>query len=88
MSTFFKVFIISLISAAALAVLVTMFKTKRGAKVLFLTVLQGVAALFAVNIIGLLTGVTLAVNWYTLGASAVFGAPGVISMLLLEVIFR
>lgn len=51
-----------------------------------MSVLQGVAALFAVNVLGTLTGVTLAVNWWTLGASALGGTAGVILLLGLNVI--
>lgn len=87
MSTFTSILVITIISCAALTVLITMLKTGHFVKAVFLTCLQGVAALFAVNAAGLLTGVTLSVNWYTIGAGAVFGTPGVISVLLLDVIF-
>ncbi len=87
MSTFTSVLVITILSCAVLTVFIAMLKTGHFFKALFLTCLQGVAAVFAVNAVGLLTGVTLAVNWYTLSTGAVFGTPGVISLLLLDVIF-
>lgn len=63
-----------------------MKKTKHFIKALFLTVVQGLAALFAVNASGMITGVTLPLNALTIGSSAVFGTPGVIMNLLLKII--
>ena len=87
MSIFFKSVTVALVSACALAVLITMLRSDKAFRAFLLTCLQGVAALFAVNITGLLTGVTLSVNWCSLGAGAIFGTPGVISLLILDVIF-
>ncbi len=50
-------------------------------KAFLLTLTQGVASLFAVNLTGMLTGITIAVNWYTLGVCCLTGTPGVIMML-------
>lgn len=47
----------------------------------------GVGALGAVNLFASYTGVGIAVNWYTAFASVVLGAPGVIAMLILRVLF-
>ena len=46
------------------------------------------AALFAVNIAGLATGIQLSVNRWSLGAGALLGVPGVISMLVLNIVFK
>ena len=56
--------------AAALVILGAMLRSGHALKALLMSVLQGVAALFAVNVLGTLTGVTLAVNWWTLGISS------------------
>ena len=64
-----------------------MIKSEKGASSLFLSALQGIAALFAVNLTGLVTGVTVAVNWYTVAASAILGLPAVIGTLVLNMIF-
>ena len=55
-------------------------------KSIFLSAFQGLAALLAVNALGLLTGVTLAVNWYTILACVCLGIPASISMLVLDII--
>lgn len=52
----------------------------------FLTAIQGVAALFAVNVAGGLTGVTLSVNALTIGSGVLFGTPGIIMNLIAEVV--
>lgn len=66
--------------------LVSMKKSGHFIKSVFLTVVQGLAALLAVNASGLMTGVTLPMNWLTLGTSAVFGTAGVIANLLIKII--
>ncbi len=66
--------------------LLSMKKNGHFFKSLFVTVVQGIAALLAVNASGLITGVTLSVNAFTLGTSAVFGTPGVIMNLLIKII--
>lgn len=63
-----------------------MIKSEKGATSFFLSALQGIAALFAVNLTGLVTGVTVAVNWYTVAASAILGLPAVIGTLVLNFI--
>jgi len=45
---------------------------------------MGAAALGAVNLTGLVTGVVLPVNLFTALVTLVLGAPGVVSMLVLQ----
>jgi pro-sigmaK processing inhibitor BofA len=45
---------------------------------------MGLAAMGAVNLTGLLTGVTLPWNLFTLLVCTILGAPGVVSMLVLQ----
>ena len=66
--------------------LVSMKKSGQFIKYLFLTTVQGLAALLAVNASGLMTGVTLSLNALTLGTSAVFGTAGVVMNLLVKII--
>lgn len=70
--------------AAALVILGAMLRSGHALKALLMSVLQGVAALFAVNVLGTLTGVTLAVNWWTLGISSLGGTAGVVFLLVFE----
>lgn len=76
----------AVISGACL--LLFIFKSPRGGRSFFLSALQGVAALFAVNLSGMITGVTLALNYWTAGMSALLGLPGVICMLMMNFIFN
>lgn len=59
-------------------------KSEKGATSFFLSAVQGIAALFAVNLTGMITGVTIAVNWYTVISYIVLGLPGVIGTLALD----
>lgn len=79
----------ALIAAACTVLLIpiiTMFRKGAFFKSIFLSAFQGLAALLAVNALGLLTGVTLAVNWYTILACVCLGIPASISMLVLNII--
>ncbi len=81
---------IPLIAAAGIAgaviSLISMKKSKHFIKMLFLTVVQGVTALLAVNASGMITGVSLSVNALTVGSGVLFGTPGVIMNLLTQII--
>ena len=68
-------------------ILLFVFKSPKGGRSFFLSALQGVAALFAVNLSGMITGVTLALNYWTAGVSALLGLPGVICMLIMNIVF-
>lgn len=63
-------------------------KSEKGATSFALSALQGVAALCAVNLTGMITGVTIAVNWYTVLSYVVLGLPGVIGTLILNMFFK
>lgn len=65
-----------------------MIKSEKGATSFFLSALQGIAALCAVNLTGMITGVTVAVNWYTIISTVILGMPGVIGTLALNFIFH
>lgn len=72
---------------STVCVLWWMIKSEKGATSFVLSALQGIAALFAVNLTGMITGVTVAVNWYTLGAFTILGLPGVVGALMLNFLF-
>jgi len=80
-----------LITAAIVAVICVMWwtvKSEKGATSFIVSALQGIAAMCAVNLTGLFTGVTLAVNWYTISSFIVLGLPGVIGALVLKLIIK
>lgn len=78
---------LALMIVGVLTVLLTAVKTHKFFRCLFSSALQGIAAMFAVNILGMVTGIHIAVNWYTISFSALFGTPGVIAMTMAEFLF-
>ena len=74
--------VIIMLAAFSVIILAVMVKSKHFFKALVLSAVQGVAALFAVNLLSAATGVTLAVNPVTLAVSAVGSLPGVVAMLV------
>ena len=63
-------------------------KSPKGIRSFLLSAFQGVAALLAVNLSGVVTDVSLAVNYWTAGVSAVMGLPGVICLLMMNFMFN
>lgn len=76
-----------LLIVSGVILLLVMVKSRHFFKALFLSVLQGVSALFAVNLLTAFTGVALSVNAITLAISAVAGIPGVILLLAGRLLF-
>lgn len=73
-------------AVCAMISLSAMKKSKHFIKSFFLTAMQGITALLAVNASGIITGVTLSLNVLTIGCGVVFGTPGVIMNLLAQII--
>lgn len=87
MSGMFKFGLIASLVVACLIVIISAFKTKRFFSCIFLSALQGIAAMFAVNALGLVTGLHLSLNGYTIAASVMGGTPAVIGMIVTEILF-
>lgn len=81
MMLFLKYAILCALGVAALSVLITAFRHKRGLRTLGWSAVSGVGSLCAVALIGRFTVFTLAINAYTLLCSAVMGIPGVLLMM-------
>lgn len=79
--------VIAALSVACVIVVVSAFRTKRFFSCVILSALQGVGAIFAVNALGLVTGLHISLNGYTLVASAIGGTPAVIGMIVTEILF-
>jgi len=88
MTTQLKVLLCALAGGGALAILVSMLRARKLIRYLLMSAISGIAALYAVNALGLLTGIRLAVNGLTLGVSVVAGPPGVVAMLLADAILK
>ena len=68
-------------------VLHTMRKSGHPIKAALLSMLQGFASLMAVNLLGLVSGVTIPVNRFSLVFCGIFGAPGTVALLIADVLF-
>ena len=79
-----KIFLVIIFVIYVLSILITMIKTKRFFTTIFLTVLQGVCGLFAVNLLGQYIAIHIPVNFLTIGTSSIGGLSGVIMMLLCD----
>lgn len=74
-------------AVAGAAILISMIKTKKFFTALFLSALQGIIAVFAVNAVGGFFGVHINVNTVSLALSALGGIPGVIFLLITDIFF-
>lgn len=84
---FIKIFSIILVCIYLLVLLI--FAKKSGAflSTLLISALSGVVTMAVINVTSQLTGVTLPVNAYTVGGSALFGVPGVLGLLVIRLFF-
>ena len=76
------------LAIAGLLIIISMLRSKRFFSALILTAIEGIAALFAIDWIGSFIGVNLPVNGYTAALCALGGIPGVIFLLIADVILR
>lgn len=72
----------------ALTVLVNMKKSGKFLGSLFLSAVEGAAALLAVNAASAFTGVALSINRLTVFSGVIFGVPGIAAHLIARVITR
>ncbi|MBR5233340.1 MAG: pro-sigmaK processing inhibitor BofA family protein [Clostridia bacterium] len=77
-----------LMCLCGLVILFTYIKSGRFFRSLFLSVFYGVSALFAVNFIGGFTGLHISVNLFSLLVSSLSGLPGVIFLVVTDLISR
>lgn len=64
--------------------LVILIRARKAVGAAALSALGGAAAMTAVNLTGLITGVVLPLNVFSLLVCCLLGAPGVISLLVLQ----
>lgn len=76
----------AVVSTCTWLVFRAMIRTRRPVRSLLGSALQGVCALAAVNVTGIVTGVTLGVNWLSMVCCTMLGVPGVIALLMCNVI--
>ncbi len=68
--------------------LVAMIKSGHFFKSFFVSLLSGVGSLFAVNLLSDMTGVGIAVNWYTTVFCALSGMCGSITLVIADILGR
>ena len=68
----------------AVIVLLTLIKSGHFIRYLLLSTISGIGALFAVNLLTSVTGVSIALNYITLAVSGIFGISGVIALVLIN----
>lgn len=88
MSVLFKSGLVAALVLSVLIIIISAIKTKRFFSCVILSALQGIIAVFASNALGLVTGLHLSLNAYTIAASAIGGTPAVIGLIILEIIFK
>lgn len=77
-----------ILSVCAVFIFIAFIKSGKFFKSVFLSVFYGLSALFAVNFIGGFTGLHLAINPFSLLVSCVSGLPGVIFLVVTDLISR
>ena len=81
-------FVLILAGIAAMLILLRILTVqKKPLRGVFYGGMKGVAALAAVNAVGLFTGITIPVSLLSLGITFLCGLPGVIAILALNLIF-
>lgn len=87
MNTGLKIFLIIFAFFAGIALLRRLFR-RGGGKAFILSALQGLAALFAVNITASITGINIPLNPFSALTVTLLGLPGTAGLLFLQHIFR
>lgn len=82
-----KYLFLVILSLSAIILFVVTVKSRKFFRCFFSSAMQGIAAMFALNALGMVTGLHIAVNWYTIAFSVVFGTPGVIALTVAHFIF-
>lgn len=73
---------------SGITIFVSMLRSHHFVKSLFLSTFQGICALFAVNFIGEMISVHIPMNWFSFAVGAVGGLPGIIFLLINDVIVK
>lgn len=71
---------------AAVALFAVIVRCEKPLRRLFSSGLQGLGAIALVNVSAGLTGVSVGFSWLTAGCGALLGVPGVIGLVLMQII--
>lgn len=81
-----RLMVYGVIGAAMLAVIIALFRSGKPLRFIVASLIEGVCAMAAVDVVGIFTGVSLGFGWFSMACCGIFGIPGVISMLLMRMI--
>lgn len=86
MPLWMSILVYTALGIAMLVMLVSYFRTEKPLRMVFSSLIEGVCAMAAVDVVGIFTGVSLGFGVFSLVCCGVFGVPGVISVLLMRLI--
>ncbi len=78
--------LIAALVLSAIAVFAAAVRSDKPLRRLFASGMQGLGAIALVNVTTGLTGVSLGFSWLTAGCGALLGVPGVIGLVLMQII--
>lgn len=84
---FLKISAMVVLSVTAFILLVFFIKSRKPVKSLISNAFSGIIALILINLTTNFTGIHIPVNWWSVSASAGLGIPGVIGLILVQIIF-
>lgn len=87
MDMWLKVLLYALAGIGGVWIVFTLLYKGKPLRRLFGGAFQGACALAAVNVTGMFTGISIGISTFSAIACGALGVPGVITMLLLNVIF-
>lgn len=85
--TILKFFLIALIALGGLVILVFAIKSKKPFRTIATSGIAGVIGLIIISLTSTLTGVSLAINVWSVACAFFVGIPGVILMLVLKTVW-
>lgn len=86
MINWLQIGLIALLIVTAVAVLTVAARNEKPLRRLFGSGAQGLLAVALVNVTSGLTGVSLGFSWLTAGCGVLLGIPGVIGLVLMQII--
>lgn len=78
--------ILGAMALCGIVIALVCFKTKHFIKNITLSAVSGIGSLFAVNLFTAYTGVSIAVNYITLLIGGFFGIPGIIGIVISQIV--
>lgn len=84
---FLKISAWVILSVTAFMLLVFFIRSRKPVKSLILNAFSGISALILINLTTKFTGIHIPVNWWSVITASGLGIPGIIGLILAQVIF-